>query len=59
MGEAIDEVYRKAASGYGVSPSTQAHTMLNAIGKMLSLEGLKLKAGVTKSKMQGRNFFPL
>jgi hypothetical protein len=59
MAFAIDEVYRKAASGDGVSPSTQAHTMLNAIGKMLSLEGLKLKAGITKTEMQGRNFFPL
>jgi hypothetical protein len=56
---AINEVYCKAASGEGVSPSQQAHTMLNAIGKMLCLEGLKLRAGVTKSKMQGRNFFPL
>lgn len=56
---AINEVYCAAASGEGVSPNQQAHTMLNAIGKMLSLEGLKLKAGVTKSRVNKRNFFLL
>lgn len=56
---AINEVYCKAASGEGVAPSQQAGTMLNAIGKMLCLEGLKLRAGVTKSKVESRNFFPV
>jgi hypothetical protein len=45
MGVAIDEIYRKAASGEAVAPSLQANTMLNAVGKMLALENLKLRAG--------------
>lgn len=45
MAIGIDEIYRNAAGGGGVSPSTQANVMLNAIGKMLTLEALKLRAG--------------
>lgn len=58
MAIAIDEIYRKAGGGEGVSVSQQASVMLNAIGKMLCLEGLKLRAGqVSKSNGSTERFF--
>lgn len=45
MAVAIDEIYRRAGSGDGVSLSQQANVMLNAVGKMLALENLKMRAG--------------
>jgi len=58
MSLAIDEIYRSAANGNCSTPSQQAHVMLNAVGKMLALENLKLRAGIVAEKRGvGPEFF--
>lgn len=52
---AIDEIYRTAASGRSTTPAKQANTMLSAIGKMLALENLRLRAGQYADKRGGGN----
>lgn len=57
MALAIDEIYRTSATGKGVAPSSQAKIMLSAIGKMLSLENLKMRAGYYKRDSNEGQFF--
>ena len=47
VANAISEIYAKIASGkIELAPSTQASLMLNAIGKRLALENLKVRVGI-------------